>query len=232
MRSLADQISLIDKTLASVDKRLTSLAVDDNRVQLLCSFSGIAALSATGLLLNMPSFATLKDASSLAAYWGLHPVYQESGDGRKVPHMSKAGRSQPRAILFMVTMSAIGCNPHIKELCRKQVYTRNKSRLSAIGVCMHRIARIVYGMLRTGTTFDPNHTEATEARRSTPAPEEMMRAEEQRRRRFEPANAQAPISLREMKKREKLNGPQRAQGTKNEVTSSASPTREYASVVT
>ena len=52
--------------------------------------------------------------------------------------MSKERRKQPRAILFMVTLAAIQRNPLIKEIYIKNLQ-KGKSKMDAIGVCMHKI---------------------------------------------------------------------------------------------
>lgn len=124
-------------------------------IDLLTTYIGIAVYSAVGLLLNIPggikSFPIVK---KLASLWGIHPIYKQSGDGTWGFHMSKAGRAEPRAILYRVTWSALQHNPVIKELyarCR----AKGMKPKAAMGVCMHKTLRIVYGMLKNKTAFNP-----------------------------------------------------------------------------
>jgi hypothetical protein len=55
----------------------------------------------------------------------------------------------------MVTWSALRYNPVIKALYASCLAEGMAPR-AAIGVCMHKIVRIVYGMLKHKTPFDPN----------------------------------------------------------------------------
>ena len=68
--------------------------------------------------------------------------------------MSKQGSRNMRKILFNIARGAIVHNPLIKE-----IYDRKRSEgmqpMAAIGVCMHKILRIVYGILKNKQAFDP-----------------------------------------------------------------------------
>ena len=80
--------------------------------------------------------------------------------------MSKQGRVNPRSILFTVALSAIQNNPLIKPFYEYHLQ-QGKHKMAAIGICMHKIVRIIYGMLKNNTAFDPNIDKAN-TRRSLP----------------------------------------------------------------
>ena len=123
-------------------------------IELLCSFPGISTRSAVGLLVEIGNIERFDSAKKLAAYWGVHPVYQNSGDGKAGYRMAKKGRAAPRAILFNIALSAINHNPIIKELYQKK-QQEGMTNMAAMGLCMHKVLRIVYGMLKYQTRFDP-----------------------------------------------------------------------------
>ena len=54
----------------------------------------------------------------------------------------------------MVAMSAINSNSLIRDLYQKHV-ENGMEKMTAIGLCMHKILRIVYGMLKNNTPFNP-----------------------------------------------------------------------------
>jgi hypothetical protein len=68
--------------------------------------------------------------------------------------MSKQGRKEPRRILFLTALTAIRCSPLIRDIYEEHL-GRGKCKMDAIGVCMHKILRIIYGMLKHNTAFDP-----------------------------------------------------------------------------
>jgi hypothetical protein len=68
--------------------------------------------------------------------------------------MSKKGKKEPRHILFMVAFSATQRNPLIRSIYSKHVQ-KGMNKMAAIGVCMYKILRIIYGMLKHNRAFDP-----------------------------------------------------------------------------
>jgi len=184
-------------------------------VELLCSFTGIGWYSAIGLLIHIVSVTRFPTVKHLASYFGLHPVYRKSGDGSWGYHMSKKGRKQPREILFMVSFSAINYNPVISKLYQ-DCLAKGMVRMAAMGVCMHKILRIVYGMLRTNKPFDPAIDEKNRSRVKT----DPKRTHCDKKRRFQPHDKMAPISRRQTntrKKKEVNLEPQRIINPKNGV---------------
>lgn len=195
--SLAMQILALDLEITRAKKQLEKHCQHDHaQVTLLRSFKSIGAYSAVGLLVYIGDIARFASAKKLASYFGLHPIFKQSGDGLWGNHMSKQGASDVRALLYMVAFSAIQHNPIIKELyarCRAKGMKNN----AALGVCMHKILRIVYGMLVHNTPFDPQthrqHMERTEHH----ATHSQNRTRVQRRE----YDQHAPISQRQNKKR-------------------------------
>jgi len=138
-----------------------------------------------------------KGVKKLASYFGLHPVYKESGDGVWGMHMSKVGRKAGRSILFMVAMSAIQNNKLIKELYEKSLQ-KGMCKMSSIGVCMHKIIRIVYGMLKNKTKFDYDIDKENQ-KKNVVSTKAKINIKEKRR--FQEYSGNAPVSRRELKKR-------------------------------
>ena len=170
-------------------------------IALLRSFKGIGIFSAVGLLLNIVDVGRFPRVKKLAAYFGLHPVLKQSGDGVWRVRMSKKGRAEPRAILFMVTFSAMRYNPVIKATYANCL-ERGLSKMAAIGVCMHKILRIVYGMLKHHTPFDPSIDAVHQAKNSDQAGGRKQDID--KRRRYQNFDEHAPVSRRQQHKRRTL----------------------------
>jgi len=167
-------------------------------VKLLETFPGIGSYSAIGLVLNIVSIERFPTAKHLASYFGLHPVYKVSGDGSGSYHMSKKGRAVPRQILFMAARSAIVYNPLITEVFIDHI-KRGKSKMSALGVCMHKILRIVFGMLKNNKAFDPQIDRRNRNKLRTLSPD--GKKQENKKRRYQSVAEDAPVSRRQDKKR-------------------------------
>ncbi len=172
---------------------------DVPELELLKSFDGISDYTAIGLLLEIESVERFASAKKLAAYFGLHPVYKISGDGLGAMRMSKQGRPRARALLFMVTMTAIQANPVIAPLYREKV-AAGMEKMAAIGLCMHKTLRMLYGMLKHGHRFDPEIDRKNQHRARQPQAQAEQRMLEKKRR-YQDFDRQAPISQRQTQKR-------------------------------
>lgn len=166
-------------------------------VDLLTSCTGIGKVTALVLMIYIETIERFSSSKKLAAYFGLHPEYRLSGDGKKGRfRMSKKGQPEPRKMLYMACMSAITANPLIKEIYTRKV-EQGMAKKAAIGVCMHKMIRLVYGMLKNNTPFDAqidrtnrNNTKINAASKK-----------QDKSRRLQDYESDAPISRRQNAKR-------------------------------
>lgn len=195
IKTLADQIlrleQLIDRQVKLIVQNCPFPEID-----LLKSFKSIGDFSAIGLLIQIGSVKRFPTVKHLASFFGIHPVFKTSGDGTSGMRMSKQGRKQPRAILFMVALSAISQNPVIKETYARNL-AKGKCRMDAMGVCMHKILRIVYGMLKNNQPFNPEIDRLNQEKGT----QNNQKEQTNRLRRYQAPDEYAPISRRQKIKR-------------------------------
>ncbi len=165
-------------------------------VDLLKSFIGIGDFSAIGLLLEIQNVERFSSVKKLASFFGLHPVFKISGDKSSGFRMSKKGRKEPRHILFMVTLCSIQSNPLIRDIYTAHV-EKGMNKMAAIGLCMHKILRIIYGMLKHGKSFDPEIDRQNRKKEH----QRKKTSFKDKNRRYQKYDAKAPISRRQKKKR-------------------------------
>lgn len=208
IRNTIQHIKSLD-TLINSHKKHMEKSCSVEEVKLICSFKGIGVYSAIGLWLNIISISRFLTSKKLASYFGLHPVYKESGDKSWGFHMSKQGRKQPRSILFMVALSAIAQNPLIRKLYAKKL-SQGMDKMAAVGVCMHKILRIVYGMLKSNTAYDPQIDEKNQQKGQIKNTKNNQPVTDKKRR-HQHIDSGAPISKRQQKRRIKAAGSQKPQ---------------------
>ena len=107
-------------------------------------------------------FATHDFASGeqAAAFLGLVPVHWQSGTSVKGrPHLSKVGPADIRATLYMPTVTATQCNPHIKASYERML-KMGKCKMSALGCAMRKMVHLCYGVVHSKTPYDPKHVNA------------------------------------------------------------------------
>ena len=189
------QIVDLNHTIKAQTKILTDNCVVAE-VELLKTFIGISDYSAIGLMLEIQSVKRFMSSKKIASFFGIHPAYKKSGDGTWKYRMSKKGRKQPRRILFMVAMSAIKSNPLIRSIYQQAVQ-RGMVKKAAVGLCMHKILRIIYGMLKHNKAFDPEIDRRNRQKKSL----RQKRVCQDKDRRYQDFDSKAPISRRQKMKR-------------------------------
>lgn len=195
IKGLVEQIIHL-KTKIDEYKKDLSKSCNLPEVKLLETFPGIGTYSAIGLLINIVKIERFPTAKHLASYFGLHPVYKSSGDGQWKYRMSKKGRAVVRAILFMIARSAINYNPIIRQVYFQHI-NRGMPKMAALGVCMHKILRIVYGMLKHNQVFDPAIDRHNQEKVIKLKKEDTI----SKKRRYQSPTSDAPVSRRENNKR-------------------------------
>lgn len=213
MKVLVNQILELDRSIQSLKKEAREF-VKVPQIALITSIKSIGVMSAIGLYIEMGGcISTFPRAKELGSFWGLHPMIKDSGDGGIVYKMSKQGRKMPRSILFMAVLNGIQTDPFVQNIYHREL-KKGKCKMSAIGVCMHKLARIVFGVLKNNTPFDPDIHKQHQMR-SKPNTENAAKPTDARR--FQEQDQQAPISRRQTKKRKEREASQSELVTVSEI---------------
>jgi transposase len=178
---------------------LTGLYKDCEEVLLLSSIPGVGIDSAVTFALEIEDVKRFETAKKMASFFGVHPTFKQSGDSTWGNHMSKAGRGEIRALLYMVALSAVRYNPVLK-----QVYAASRAKGmkhgQAAGVVMHKMLRIIYGILKSKTKFnagtdEQNQQNAKEKQKDNEQKiKEGKKVKKQKKHRFQAISTNAPIS--------------------------------------
>jgi transposase len=197
IRTLITQIEKLKKNLES-QKDITQ------EIEILESFRGIGRYSAIGLIIEIENIFRFSSSKKLCCFFGVHPKFKQSGDKISCVRMSKQGSSDLRAVLYMVAKSAIVHNPHIRRIYdrfREQGMKYNQ----AMGVIMHKILRIVYGMLKSKSGYNPDYDmyrqQITAKYCTKKNSEEIIELENDKKKRFQELTIEAPISRKQLRKR-------------------------------
>ncbi len=202
---LVRQIVLQIKTFTqTIDAQMKLIEAEFNcpEITLLKTFVGVGTVSAIGLLLEIGSVKRFEDVKDICCFFGVHPKFKQSGDKIIGVKMSKQGSPNMRKILFNIAKGAIFYNQYIKELYEKKV-ADGMPKMAAIGLCMHKILRILYGMLKNNTPYN-SEIDKKNKERSKEKEKEKKQLETsniEKNRRYQAFDSKAPISKRQDKKR-------------------------------
>jgi len=190
--AIAEQIIRMEETIRIQSQQMAKRCAIPE-VALLKTIPGISDASAIGLMLEIQSVKRFASVKKLAAHFGLHPAFKTSGDGTSGVRMSKQGRKEPRKILFMVAMVSLTANPHIRKIYEEHT-DKGMKKMAAIGLCMHKILRIIYGMLKNNQAYD---SQVDQKNRENRTVRKSVHNTKNANRRYEMFDQQAPISRRQ-----------------------------------
>src|SRR5699024_2657456 len=104
------------KVIDREEAYLTAIYKDNSQVNLLTTIPGVAVRSAVKIILEIEDVNRFASVKKMASYFGLHPTFKQSGDGKWSNYMSKKGRSTMRSTLYMCALSGMQFNPVLKPI--------------------------------------------------------------------------------------------------------------------
>jgi transposase len=155
IQATARQILHLQTQIDAQQGYLSGLFKDHPDVMLIESIKSIGLDSAVRLMVEIEDVSRFDSGKAFCAYFGVHPTWKESGDGHWKTGMSKQGRAQVRGILYMCSLSAIRWNPDLKKLYHRFRKENRMNHYQAMGVVMHKLLRIVYGVLKNQMPYNP-----------------------------------------------------------------------------
>ena len=159
IRSLKQQIKLIDKQIDQLEKKLKSDTKTNETTQepfeLLGSIPGFGELTAASILSEVVDFARFETAKQLVSHAGLSPALFESGSSvSRRARISKTGNAHLRRILYMPAIVAMKHNPIIRDLAQR-LEKEGKPKKVIICAAMRKLLHIAFGVVKHRTPFDP-----------------------------------------------------------------------------
>lgn len=155
-KSLKEHIAWLEKRINHLDddlqNRLRTSDVWRAKDDLLRSIPGIGAVASTTLLAKCPELGAL-DRRQVAALIGLAPLARDSGKFRG-KRFIWGGRAEVRAVLYMAAISAIRCNPVIKDFAARLKATGKPSKV-VIVACMRKLLTIMNSIIKHDAPWNP-----------------------------------------------------------------------------
>src|SRR5688572_14244271 len=184
--------------LLSSEKQLLAKGMKDNEdVKLVDSIPGVGLDSAVPLVLEIETVNRFELCKQLVSNFGVHPTFKQSGDGTWGKHMSKKGPGEVRAILYMCCLTAIRTNDLFKQLYAR-FRTKGMNHYQAIGVVMHKMLRIIYGVLKNKSAFnaeiDKKNIEKSAEKNSESEKQKLETIKNQIKHRYQSDSEHAPVS--------------------------------------
>lgn len=197
-------IMMLEQEIENLKKVLIEQYEGNPGLQLLTKISGIADWSAVAFLLELGDVSRFKSRNQIAAFYGVNPSFKQSGDGKYRNRMSKQGSASMRAILFIIAHNLVMHNEYFRSVYAKHKARGKKDGVTK-GIMMHKVLRVLWGVLKTKKEFDQKIDMKNQQNNKQ---EEMVNSISLISRRHQNITMDAPISRTNGKKRKAMLEPQ------------------------
>lgn len=159
--SLRKLIGQVETEMAQVEQQIKQHIEQDptlkEQAALIESISGLGPKTSAKLLGEILHLASYHRVEQVVAYAGLNPQEHQSGTSIKGPaRISKTGNVRVRQALYMPAIVAMKHNPLIRAFAQR-LEQRGVCKLAIVTAVMRKLLHLVFGVLKTGKKFDPDH---------------------------------------------------------------------------
>lgn len=163
IKDLRDECVGLDRRIEAYDNEFVALTRTNEQARQLASIPGIGAINATALLAAVGDGSAFAKARDLAAWLGLTPRQHSTGGKTKMLGISKRGNRYLRKQLIHGARAAL---PHLAGKPTRtgawlqKLLARSHPNVVVVALAA-KLARIVWAVLRHGTSFDQDAVAAT-----------------------------------------------------------------------
>ena len=156
MATLQRQLKSIEQEIATLDASIALLAEQPRyaaKVRRIDALKGVGLLAAMVFLTEIGDLSRFRNRRRLAAYLGLVPSSNESGERRdRKGHITRQGPSRVRKVLCQSFWSALRNDAKVSLWYARQVRRNPKIKKIAVVAGMRRLAIVMW---RRGLAADP-----------------------------------------------------------------------------
>ncbi len=160
-KSLVFELKLLLEQLKFLKVQLKDLEIEITQIlsktdQKLTTIPGVGPMIASAILGEIGDIKRFPNVPSLIAYAGLDPTTFESGSSiSKKGKLSKKGSKYLRTALWQGAVYSLVHNPFLRAYYDKKL-SEGKPKQVALGAVTNKLTRIIYGILRSGTDYQPD----------------------------------------------------------------------------
>jgi transposase len=151
LQAARHELAAIGRAIAQHLKAHASLG---EQVRRLMTCKGVGLVTAATVVAELPPITAQTDPRTISAWAGLTPRRWQSGPREWATRLSRKGNVHLRQALYMPALVAKRHNPLLRSFAQR-LAAHGKSSGAILGAISHKMLRILVGMLRDHTDFDP-----------------------------------------------------------------------------
>lgn len=157
---LYEELLVLDDKVKAYEKQLKSLYAGDDRCQALGSLQGVGLLTATAIIASVGDWRVFKNGRHFAAYLGLVPRQNSSGEKERLLVITKHGNAYIRTLLIhgarLVLQVAHRFPEREEHQWALELESRRNSQKAVVAIA-NKQARKIWGIL-AGKTVPTSET--------------------------------------------------------------------------
>jgi transposase len=155
---LLNELKLLKTQLRRLEAELDRIAEGNAAVQLLQSIPGVGPRTAEAIVAFLDDPKRFRRAKSVAAYLGLVPQQDQSGETNRLGHITREGSGVVRGLLGEASWQAIRRSPTVRTYFERIHRGDQDRKKIAIVATAHYLARVMWAMLRDGSLWKESVT--------------------------------------------------------------------------
>jgi transposase len=160
LRSDLALLETVEEQVRVIEEKIAALAVEDPRVRLLMTMTGVGYFTAMLLLAEIGDISRFSSDKRLASWAGLAPSVHQSGEKTRIGGVSGPGNKRVRWLMVQCAHSACRFDPRLRSFYQR--YSKRKGGKKAVVAVAHEMIRIVYFMLKRGEAYRGENKRMTE----------------------------------------------------------------------
>jgi transposase len=157
-KSVQQVIDHLTKQITRIEKDILALVKSHDDFQgkgeIIASVPGVGAVTVASLLAELPELGLL-NRQEISALVGVAPFNRDSGK-LKGTRSIRGGRKDVRNTLYMAALTAIRCNPVIRQFAQR-LKANGKPFKVLITACMRKLLVILNTLVKTNTHWSPKN---------------------------------------------------------------------------
>jgi len=150
---LLEELLNLSEQIPRVEKELKRYSKDNPAVQLLRSIPGVGLRTAEAVVAFIDNPLRFARSKQVAAYFGLVPSQDQSGNINRLGHITRQGSGTVRQLLAEAAWQAIRRSPTVRAYFQRIQRGDSQRRKIALVATAHYLVRVMWSMLKHGTRW-------------------------------------------------------------------------------
>jgi transposase len=145
LRSDLAILEAVDGQVTLIEEKIATLAVEDRRVRLLMTMTGVGYFTAMLILAEVGDVERFHGDKAFASWMGLAPGVHQSGERTRIGGVSGPGNKRLRWAMVECAQAAVRYDPRFRGLYER--VSRRRGAGCAVVAVAHEMARVLFFML-------------------------------------------------------------------------------------